>query len=215
MTGLERSAQPAGRSRAGSERRTKTRAKVLDAAERLMAVDLDWDRLRVEDIAAEANVSPASIYTHFGTKAGVVAAAVQRVLVGAAEAMRGAYGSDGSEMDRIEASGVAYMRLLLDHPVIARYMIAGGPPPPSDSATHDNIRALTDELRTELENLIQRAMESGEIEPVDSRLMSYFLFGSWNGVAAMSQPAGSTDAEKAIQQAIRVIRRGLDSRRSR
>ncbi|NKS71939.1 TetR family transcriptional regulator [Rhodococcus hoagii] len=64
MTGLERSAQPAGRSRAGSERRTKTRAKVLDAAERLMAVDLDWDRLRVEDIAAEANVSPASIYTH-------------------------------------------------------------------------------------------------------------------------------------------------------
>ena len=42
------------------------------------------------------------------------------------------------------------------------------------------------ELRGEFEQSIRDAVETGAIRQVDPELMSYFLFGAWNGVAALA-----------------------------
>ena len=42
------------------------------------------------------------------------------------------------------------------------------------------------QLRREFEQSIRDAVETGAIRPVDPELMSYFLFGAWNGVAALA-----------------------------
>ena len=42
------------------------------------------------------------------------------------------------------------------------------------------------QLRREFEQGIRDAVEAGAIRRVDPELMSYFLFGAWNGVAALA-----------------------------
>lgn len=42
------------------------------------------------------------------------------------------------------------------------------------------------ELRREFEQSIRDAVDAGAIRRVDPELMSHFLFGAWNGVAALA-----------------------------
>jgi hypothetical protein len=42
------------------------------------------------------------------------------------------------------------------------------------------------QLRQEFEESIREAVEAGAIRRVDPELLSYFLFGAWNGVAALA-----------------------------
>ena len=55
----------------GSRRRERTRVQLLDAAELLLARGAP-EEIRIEDVAAQAGISPASVYVHFGTKDAVL-----------------------------------------------------------------------------------------------------------------------------------------------
>ncbi|GGD15003.1 helix-turn-helix domain-containing protein [Nocardioides daphniae] len=63
----------------GSRRRERTRTQVLDACEQLLS-ERAAEEIRVEDVAARAGISAASVYVHFGTKDGLLAAVTERVL---------------------------------------------------------------------------------------------------------------------------------------
>lgn len=168
----------------GSRRRERTRAQLLDAAEVLLARGAP-EEIRIEDVAAQAGISPASVYVHFGTKDGLLAAVTERVLVVATEALRTAYAADVSPLERFAEVGAAYLRLLLDHPAVVRYLtVTGerGPGTPVEGAVVERFG----ELRREFEQSIRDAVEAGAIRRVDPELLSYFLFGAWNGVAALA-----------------------------
>ncbi len=168
----------------GARRRERTRAQLLDAAEVLLARGAP-EEIRIEDVAAQAGISPASVYVHFGTKDGLLAAVTERVLVVATEALRAAYAADVSPLERFAGVGAAYLRLLLDHPAVVRYLtVTGerGPGTPVESAVVERFG----ELRREFEQSIRDAVETGAIRRVDPELLSYFLFGAWNGVAALA-----------------------------
>ncbi|MRJ74928.1 TetR family transcriptional regulator [Aeromicrobium sp. SMF47] len=167
----------------GSRRRERTRALLLDAAELLMS-QRAAEEIRIEDVAAEAGISPASVYVHFGTKDGLLAAVTERVLAVATDALRSAYAAQTSPLERFAGVGAAYLRLLLDHPAVLRYLTVTGERGPRTPA-EEEVVARFSQLRREFEQSIRDAVETGAIRRVDPELMSYFLFGAWNGVATL------------------------------
>lgn len=168
----------------GARRRERTRSLLIDAAETL-ASQRAPEEIRIEDVAAEAGISPASVYVHFGTKDGLLAAVTERVLGVATETLRTAYAAETSPLERFAGVGAAYLRLLLDHPVVVKYLTATGERGPSTPVETEVVERFG-ELRREFEQSIREAVESGAIRQVDPELMSYFLFGAWNGVAALA-----------------------------
>ncbi|MDO9496663.1 MAG: TetR/AcrR family transcriptional regulator [Nocardioides sp.] len=168
----------------GSRRRERTRALLLDAAELLMSQRAP-EEIRIEDVAAQAGVSAASVYVHFGTKDALLAAVTERVLAVATEALRSAYAAEAPPLERFAGVGSAYLRLLLDHPAVVKYLTVTGERGPR-TAVEGEVVTRFSRLRAEFEQSIRDAVESGVIRPVDPELMSYFLFGAWNGVAALA-----------------------------
>ncbi|MBW9215580.1 TetR/AcrR family transcriptional regulator [Mumia sp. zg.B53] len=168
----------------GSRRRERTRALLLDAAELLMSQRAP-EEIRIEDVAAQAGISPASVYVHVGTKDGLLAAVAERVLAVATDALRSAYAAQAPPLERFAGVGIAYLRLLLDHPALLRYLTVTGERGPRTPVENEVVSRFS-ELRREFEGSIRDAVETGAIRPVDPELMSYVLFGAWNGVAALA-----------------------------
>lgn len=168
----------------GARRRERTRAALLDAAEVMLSLHAP-ESIRIEDVATRAGVSAASVYVHFGTKDGLMAAVTERVVVVATETLRSAYAAETSPLERFAGVGAAYLRLLLDHPVVVKYLTATGERGPSTSVETEVVERFG-ELRQEFEQSIRDAIDSGAIRQVDPELLSYFLFGAWNGVAALA-----------------------------
>lgn len=168
----------------GSRRRERTRVLLLDAAELLISQRAP-DEIRIEDVAAQAGVSAASVYVHFGTKDALLAAVTERVLAVATGALRSAYAAETSPLERFAGVGSAYLRLLLDHPAVGKYLAVTGERGPR-TPVEDEVVARFSQLRREFEESIREAVEAGAIRRVDPELMSYFLFGAWNGVAALA-----------------------------
>ena len=173
--------EPAAR---GSRRRERTRSLLLDAAELLMSQHAP-EEIRIEDVAAEAGVSPASVYVHFGTKDALLATVTERVLAVATETLRSAYAAETSPLERFAGVGSAYLRLLLDHPAVVKYLTVTGERGPR-TPIEDEVVTRFSQLRREFEEGIRDAVTAGAIRPVDPELMSNFLFGAWNGVAALA-----------------------------
>jgi AcrR family transcriptional regulator len=168
----------------GSRRRERTRALLLDAAELLLSQRAP-EEIRIEDVAARAGISPATVYVHFGTKDSLLAAVTERVLAVATDALRSAYAAETSPLERFAGVGAAYLRLLMDHPVVVKYLTVTGERGPR-TPVEDEVVARFAELRREFEQRIREAVETGAIREVDPELMSHFLFGAWNGVAALA-----------------------------
>lgn len=196
----------------GERRRARTRAAILDAAEQL-AAERSIEAIRIEDVAAAAGVSPASVYVHFRTKDGLVAAVVDRLLMIATETLEAAYNADLQPFDRFVGVGIAYLDLILNHPAILKYLAATGDvPPSSDHERLANSRLTA--LRERFERRIQEAIDAGQLRPLDPRLMSYFLMGAWNGVAALALRKDglalpAADVERAVLQAADALQAGL------
>lgn len=186
----------------GSRRRERTRTLLLDAAESLLS-ERAPEEIRIEDVAAQAGISPASVYVHFGTKDGLLAAVAERVLAVATDALRSAYAAQAPPLERFAGVGIAYLRLLLDHPSLLRYLTVTGERGPRTPVEEEVVVRFT-ELRQEFEQGIRDAVEAGAIRRVDPELLSYMLFGAWNGVAALAlrRDALRLPAERIEQAAI-------------
>jgi len=168
----------------GAQRRERTREAALVAAEQLLGERTPAE-IRIEDVAALAGLSPGSIYGHFKTKDGLIAATTDRLLSQAAEALRVASATGATPLERFQNSGVAYLRLLLDHPAVIKYLaLTGERAPETDEERDAHARII--QLRVDFEAVIRDAVQAGGVRHVDPRLMSYFLFGAWNGVAALA-----------------------------
>jgi AcrR family transcriptional regulator len=196
----------------GARRRQRTRTAVLDAAEKLLAERAPAD-IRMEDVAATAGVAPASLYIHFGTKNQLIAATADRLMEISVAALRAAYTGDGSPLTRVQATGVAYMNLLLDHPALIKFIANGGLHELGSDIERSTIDRFAT-VRAEFEQSIQAAIDAKEIRPIDAGQMSYFLFGAWNGVAQLTMNTGGLhlspgDVRAATTQAATVLIRGL------
>src|SRR6476469_230943 len=86
----------------GARRRARTRAVILDAAERAFS-EQSFRATRIEDIAEDADVSVGSIYQHFGNKDGLYLALVERAVELFSGYMQQAYQDGWSPLEQVIA----------------------------------------------------------------------------------------------------------------
>lgn len=169
-------------------RRTRTRAALLDAAERAFTRD-GYHGVRLETLAEEADVSVGSIYNLFSGKDGLYLAAAERATELFAEYLERAYRVSDSPLEQVMACGDAYLRFHLDHPGAFRFIAFDGVESPPPLRDQERRQALTRRTTAVLERFgehIAAAVSAGEAGPhVDPDLACRLLFGAWNGIVAL------------------------------
>ncbi|KQU28532.1 hypothetical protein ASG69_11080 [Rhodococcus sp. Leaf225] len=198
----------------GERRRMRTRAKLIDAAEELLA-NGPFAAVRIEDIADGADMSVGAVYVHFENKDGVIAAVGERIATRAIDQLTAALEPGQSPYEQFAAAGPAYMRFLLDNPAFLRYLATESAGPESQALQESASRTIS-ALLSLFESAIQACVDAGEIRTLDARLMAHFLFGAWNGVAGLVLgPTGATltaaDVEQCLEQARQIVLAGLAS----
>jgi TetR/AcrR family transcriptional regulator len=200
----------------GARRRARTRAAIIDAAERAFA-EFGYRRTRMEEVAEQADVAVGSIYGHFGNKDGLYLAVVERAVELFAQYMQQAYRPEWSALEQVVAGGDAYLRFHLEHPGAFRFLAFDGvetDTPVVDPEQRARVGASVDALITEFQGKIQSAIDAGEARSLDARLTGRFLWGAWNGVVALrlrGDGMALTDAEvhDALQQARDIVLAGM------
>lgn len=123
------------------QKRTMTREGVLDAAERLLRADGDA-AFSMRDLAAEAGVSFATPFNHFGSKAAIAQALSARRIDLMSERFL-ATAPSGDTIDRVLAAVSIAVAVMLEEPQINRAIIRSlGFPGASPSEVSAQSRAL-------------------------------------------------------------------------
>lgn len=171
----------------GERRAARTRAAILDAAERAFRAD-GYRGTRMEDVAEAADVAIGSIYGHFGNKDGLYHALAERSVELFGEYMERAYAAGDTPLERVMAAGDSYLRFHLEHPGAFRFLAFADPDagPAIDAELRERLTARTEALIDRFRDEIQAAIDAGEARPLDAHDLSRFLWGAWNGVVGLT-----------------------------
>lgn len=200
-------------------RRERTRAAILDAAERAFT-RAGFGGSRIEDIADEADVAVGSIYGHFGNKDGLWSALAERALERFAAYLELAYRETSwTPLEQVVACGDAYLRFHAEHPGSFRFLAFDGTQTAVPVADPDLQTRIADRMQSIIDRFeakIQEAMDAGEALPGDARLMARFLWAAWNGTVALTlrgDRLALTDDEVAatLHQARAMVLEGLST----
>lgn len=187
-------------------RTLRTTDALLAAADRVFA-DRALESVTVEEIAAEAGVAVGSIYNHFGSKAGLHAAVVERALDVDRAHMDRAYVDGRSPVDQIRAAAAEYLRFALDQPDHFR-MLASPPAPGRYAAGRRTAEVLGRRVAEQNERLaaaIRAGVGSGELRPVDPEATATALWAAWNGIIGLGwRPDGLRREPAQLQELLSV-----------
>ncbi len=168
-------------------RRARTTDALLTAAEAVFA-GRSLDEVTVEEIAAHAGVAVSSIYNHFGSKAGLHAAVVERALEVDRRHMDRAYRDGSSAVEQIEAAALQYLAFSLEHP--DHFRMLAFPPEPgrfaAGRATVDTLARRVAEQNQRLVEAIRRGIDDGQLRPVDPERTATALWAAWNGILSLA-----------------------------
>lgn len=194
-------------------RRTRTRAALLDAAERAFTRD-GFHGVRIANVAEAADVSVGSIYNQFSNKDGLYLAVAERATQLFADYLDRAYSVSDSPLEQVMACGDAYLRFHLDHPGAFRFIAFYGVESGSSvggTELAERTRAVLDRFR----DCLAAAVDAGEAgDHVDPERTAMMLFGAWNGMVALSLrrddfAVEEQDIAALIEQARLIVVQGL------
>jgi TetR/AcrR family transcriptional regulator len=196
-------------------RAERTVEALLGAAERLFSARPVAD-VTLEEIAAEAGVAVGSVYNHFGSKAGLHAAIVERALDTDRQFMDLAYTEERGPIEQLEAAAQEYLAFYLANPEYFRMLAF-----PSDPGRYqagrelaDRLAASVDEQNSRMVTAIRRGIEAGVVRDVDPEDVATVLWAAWNGVISLGWRPDALhrdDAELArlLQVATEAVSHGL------
>jgi AcrR family transcriptional regulator len=141
-----------------SERAERTRQRILDAAGQSFAT-VGYAKTTVEGIAARAGVSKALVYQHFRGKEAIHQAVLERTLEEWAEACRVEGGSVLARIGEMHRRALAYAR---GDPVL-RALFHLDELVLRDLGRSSAVRQALDDFRSELIELVQEGVDSGEL----------------------------------------------------
>jgi AcrR family transcriptional regulator len=197
------------------QRKERTTAALLNAAEVLFR-ERSVEDVTVEEIAGAAGVAVGSIYNHFGSKAGLHAALVERALAVDRDFMDRAYRSAASPVDQIHAAAEQYLAFYLAHP--DHFRMLAFPDPPGRYAAgqelSERLARSVDEQNQRLVDAIRRGIAAGELRPVDPDRTATVLWAAWNGIISLAwrpDPLRRDEAglRELLETATDVIANGL------
>lgn len=168
-------------------RKERTVNKLLRAAEEVFR-DRAAGEATVEEIAERAGVAVGSIYNHFGSKAGLHAAVIERALEIDRDYMDRAYLGEGSPVDKIYAAAEEYLEFYLAYPDYFR-MLAFPSAPGQYLAGHELAERLArsvDEQNQRLVAALLAGIEAGELRAHDPQEVATVLWAAWNGIISLA-----------------------------
>jgi TetR/AcrR family transcriptional regulator len=196
-------------------RKKRTMEALLRAAEEIFG-DHAVDEVTVEEIAERAGVAVGSIYNHFGSKAGLHAAVVERALDLDRGYMDRAYTGDRTPIEQLYAAAEEYLEFYLTHPEYFRMLAF-----PSDPGQYAAGQELSGRLvhsvaeqNGRMVDALRRGIEAGTIRRVDPEDVATILWAAWNGVISLGwRPDGlrrtESELRKLLRTAVDVVARGL------
>lgn len=170
-----------------------TRAKVLDAAMRLLDAD-GPDALQVRRIAAEVGSSTMAVYTHFGSMIDLRAALVGEGLARFATELEQA-GQTEDPIADLFVEGVAYRRFALANPHLYRMMF--GVAAPKDE--QPNFRDLSgDAAFSLLAGLTERAAADGRVSVPDTVALAAQIWSAIHGYVLLEMAGFFADENEGL-----------------
>ncbi len=159
--------------------------------------------LRVRAVAEQAGCSTTGVYTHFGSKNGLVEAlfidGFERFDAALAEVSGAA-----TSLAHLRAVGLQYRRWAIGHPT--HYMVMfGGSVPEFEPGPDPLLRAL--QSFGDLTGWVSDAMTSGELTNDEPGEVAYHLWATIHGYVMLELAAMHPSPDLAAQD---VYRRGLD-----
>ncbi|MFF5991211.1 TetR/AcrR family transcriptional regulator [Prauserella flavalba] len=167
-------------------RKQRTIEALLHAAEQIFAAR-GVDDTTVEEIATKAGVAVGSIYNHFGSKAGLLAAVVERALGADRDHMDRAYTADRTPVEQLYAAAEEYLAFYLDHPEYFR-MLAFPSAPGQYAAGQDLAARLARSVEAQNQRMVdalRAGIAAGVLRDVDAAQVATVLWASWNGVISL------------------------------
>jgi TetR/AcrR family transcriptional repressor of mexJK operon len=169
---------PEPRARPGAPGRPKDlgkRAAILDAAKRLF-VELGYDGVSMDQIAAAAGVSKLTVYSHFGDKDALFAAAARAYCEQQLPAELFAADPDMPLRDRLLQIAQAFYAMVSSPEAVAGHRILCTPQMADSPVPAMFWDAGPKRVQAEFSELLQRRIEAGELEIDDVALAASQFF---------------------------------------
>lgn len=187
-------------------RAERTIEALLRAAEELFR-KRPMAEVTVEEIAATAGVAVGSVYNHFGSKAGLHAALIERALDTDRHYMDLAYVPGRSPVEQLYAAAEEYLAFYLANPEYFR-MLAFPADPGSYPAGRDLAERLAEsvnEQNARMVEAIRLGVEAGVIREVDPEDLATVLWAAWNGIISLGwRPDTLQRADDELRRLLRI-----------
>jgi len=196
-------------------RAERTIEALLRAAEQLFT-KRPMTEVTVEEIAATAGVAVGSVYNHFGSKAGLHIALVERALDTDRHFMDLAYAPGRSPVEQLYAAAEEYLAFYQAFPEYFR-MLAFPADPGSYPAGRDLAERLAksvDEQNGRMVEAIRLGIEAGVIREVDPEDTATVLWAAWNGIISLgwrtdSLQRSDDELRRLLRTATEAVAHGL------
>jgi TetR/AcrR family transcriptional regulator len=174
---------------------------LLQAAERLFSAR-PFAEVTLEEIAGSAGVAVGSVYNHFGSKAGLHAALVERALDTDRFYMDLAYVPGRSPIEQLYAAADEYLAFYVANPEFFRMLAFPDDPGsyPAGRELADRLAESVSEQNARMVAAIKLGIEAGVIREVDPEDTATVLWAAWNGIISLgwrSDSLSRTDKELA------------------
>ncbi|MDQ0382243.1 TetR/AcrR family transcriptional regulator [Amycolatopsis thermophila] len=199
-------------------RKRRTIDALLQAGEELFA-SRGVDEVTVEQIAGKAGVAVGSIYNHFGSKAGLHAAIVERALSADRDHMDRAYTAGRTPVEQLFAAAEEYLEFYLAYPEYFRMLAFPGTPGqyPAGQDLAGRLARSVDQQNRRMVEALRAGIADGTLRDVDPEQVATILWASWNGVISLGwRPDALHRTEGELRELLRtatdVVARGLLAR---
>lgn len=194
-------------------RRERTRARIVDVAERLMR-EHGVETVTVKDITEAADVGHGTFYLHFESKAEVLRPLIDQLAERIHEQVDRATGGDRDPALRLATGIRIAVRTIARDPIWSWYVFRSGTP----------FRQLAEGMGAPPVEDMNRGVASGRFQVRDLRTTWSFIDGAMIGVltawnrGALDEDAAETTAELVLrslgvspEEAMRIAREPLDN----
>ncbi len=167
-------------------RKQRTIDALIQAAEEIFSAR-PVSEVTVEEIAERAGIAVGSIYNHFGSKAGLHAAVVERVLDVDRRFMDLAFAPDRTPVEQVYAVAEQYLQFYLQYPEYFR-MLAFPVDPGQYTAGRELMDRMADQIEQQnnrLAEVIRQGIDAGIARAIDPEKAARTLLVTWNGIISL------------------------------
>jgi len=160
--------------------RAQTRhQRILDAALQVFS-QKGYRDASVDEIAETAQTSKGGVYFHFPNKETIFLALLNRTATRLLEKIEEAMASTDDPLAKADAALLTVLRTFAKHRALARLFMVEALG--AGREFHQRMAEIRNEFTTIIKRHLERAMEEGMIEPIDTEIAARAWFGSLNEV---------------------------------